>query len=91
MDKRKKDSLHISLGVFIVGMVILLFATKIGSAITIGLLERMGGMDLGQYQIILESNILTYQIIGGILAFLGGLGFIFAWYLKQDKDEKGEV
>lgn len=90
MDKRKKDSLHKS-GGFAVGMVILLFATSIGTGITHSLLQRLGGMDTSEYEIILKANILTYQIAGGVLAFLGGLGFIFAWYLKQDKDDKGKV
>ena len=71
--------LAISLILFVTGLVLIFSSVGRGiDAANTYLLSHGGGMDTNQFLIIQQEYINTYQWLGGILAVIGGLGFVRA-------------
>jgi hypothetical protein len=73
----------ISLVLFAVGVFTLFSSVAWGQeAANSYLRSQGGGMDTAQFMIVLQEYINAFQWLGGILSFIGGLGFIRAIEFK---------
>ena len=74
----------ILLASFVIGLVILFRSVNWGMDTANAYLQSHGGsMDTGQFVILLQEYIHTYQWIGGILAVIGGLGVVQSMELRS--------
>jgi hypothetical protein len=67
----------VSLALFVIGLAVLLRSVPWGmDAANAFLRAQGGGMDTNQFVIVVQESISVYRWIGGILAAIGGLGFV---------------
>lgn len=59
------------------GLLLIINSVGLGSqAANNYLLSQGGGMDSGQFMIIMQESIQTYRWVGVVMSFLGGFGFL---------------
>jgi hypothetical protein len=67
----------VSLALFVIGLAVLFRSVPWGmDAANAFLRAQGGGMDANQFMIVVQESISVYRWIGGILAAIGGLGFV---------------
>lgn len=89
----KKENWFVVVGVllFVVGIIVLFNGTNIGIDIANKALHANGGsMDTEMYHFIMKSSALSYQIGGGIFAFIGGAStIIFGQKRRSNQNSQG--
>lgn len=74
---KKRGIALCGIGLFVIGLLLLLNASKIGINIANSAVQAEGGvMDTEQFYFIMKSNTLSYQIAGALMALLGGAASI---------------
>ncbi len=59
----------------VIGLAIVFFSVTLGTDSANAYLAARGGMNTDQFLIILQAYTTSYQVIGALLAAIGGLGF----------------
>lgn len=73
----RNSSLIPALVVLAGGLLLIINSVGLGSqAANNYLLSQGGGMDSGQFMIIMQESIQTYRWVGVVMSFLGGFGFL---------------
>lgn len=73
----RNSSSILALVVLAGGLVLMINSVGLGSqAANNYLLSQGGGMDGGQFAIVLQESIQTYRWVGVVLSFLGGSGLL---------------
>ncbi len=79
-----KRALYVMVVMLIVGLILILSSTAIGSRMGSNAIQRNGGsMDTGQYERIIDTNTSNFRTVGLILSLVGGFGMLlsgFAFY-----------
>ncbi|HEX5838012.1 MAG TPA: hypothetical protein VFY26_09275 [Anaerolineales bacterium] len=73
----RNSSSILALVVLAGGLVLMINSVGLGSqAANNYLLSQGGGMDSGQFMIVMQESIQTYRWVGVVLSLLGGFGFL---------------
>ena len=73
----RNSSFILSLVVFSGGLLLMINSVGWGSqAANNYLLSQGGGMDTGQYMIVMQESIQSYRWVGVVLSLLGGFGIL---------------
>lgn len=65
----------------IIGLMLILSSTALGSRMGSNAIQRNGGsMDTSQYERIIDTNTSNFQTVGLILSFVGGFGFLLSGF-----------
>lgn len=88
----KKELCKSGLIICIVGLAVVLFAPAFGSVWANFYLRGLqyGMMDTANFLYIKEMTARSWQIIGGIVGFLGGLEVVLTYIFCKDEEEKQE-
>ncbi|KMT21804.1 hypothetical protein [Clostridium cylindrosporum] len=74
--EKSRLKFKIFIGIFIVGVIILLMSVGLGESEMSNVMVNTGGMETNVYLIYLEQLITKYRFLGTILSILGGLGIL---------------
>lgn len=81
----KKHTAMLCAVLFVVGLLLLLNAVYIGRGAASAALMRNGGMmDTEEYQFIMRSQTLGFQLAGTVCALLGGFGTLLLIYKDRE-------
>ena len=74
----------LSLVLFVVGLFVIFNSVSWGSGAANAYLQSQGGgMDTGQFMIVVQESINTYRWIGIVLSVISGLGFVRAIEIRE--------
>ena len=81
---RKKfaiNALIVMSGIFILGLILVLYSGEIGQHAGSKAIRNQGGsMDTSKYERIIKTTTVNFQIVGGVLSIIGGCGLIVSGY-----------
>lgn len=81
----------VGLGVFVIGIVILLNAANIGiDSANVAVQNAGGSMDGDRYSYIMTSTTTAYMICGAIVSAIGGLAAVVFGYLEVKNSVESE-
>lgn len=85
MDKKKLNIAQtVCLALFMVGIILLFSATKIGVSAAENAIQANGGsMDTEMFYLIMKSTTLSYQIGGAVCSLIGGIGMVLFTYKSK--------
>jgi len=67
--------------ILVIGIALILSSVSIGQKAGDNAIKRNGGsMDTSRYERIINTTTSNYQIIGGVLSFMGGFGILLSGY-----------
>ncbi|MGG2056660.1 hypothetical protein ABFY48_20225 [Lysinibacillus pakistanensis] len=79
MEKYKK-LIIIGSSLGIVGLILSFFSVSFGTSLADNWLHRLGGADTWKYELVMQSNINTFLVIGSILFSVSLVSIIFSLY-----------